>query len=144
MENLRDLIRLVVTWTLPIWEINNLLIFERQILRKIFRSVKSKEGCRIRNNNKLQKLIKGEDITKYIKPQRIKQWGHLNRMENIKLVKKFTDWNPSGLRTKGWGKKTDEVVNDLKKLRLRNWNQITKNRKACNDLLQKTKTHVGM
>lgn len=48
----------------------------------------------------------------------------------MELIKKFTDWNPKGLRTKGWAKKrwTDEVVNDLKKLKLRNWSQIIKDR----------------
>jgi len=45
-------------------------------------------------------LIKKEDIVKYIKAQRIKFWGHLNRMEGIKLVKKITDWNPIGVRNK--------------------------------------------
>jgi hypothetical protein len=43
-------------------------------------------------------------------------------MEGIKLVKYVTDWNPIGRRTKGrpnnrW---RDEVMNDLKKLKLRN------------------------
>ena len=71
------LIRPVVTGacealTLFVWDINNLLVFERHILRRIFGPVKCKEGWRIRSNNKLQKLIKGEDIVKYIKAQRIK------------------------------------------------------------------------
>jgi len=42
-------------------------------------------------------------------------------MENTKLVKKNTVWNPTGVRTKG-----QEVINDLKKLKLRNWSQIVK------------------
>jgi hypothetical protein len=45
-------------------------------------------------------LIKGEDIVKYVRAQRIKWWGHHNRMEDIKLVKKTTVWNPIGVRTK--------------------------------------------
>jgi len=36
-------------------------------------------------NNELQKFIKGEDIVIYIKAQKIKWWGHLNRTENVKL-----------------------------------------------------------
>jgi hypothetical protein len=31
----------------------------------------------------------------------MKWWGHLNRAEVVKLVKKITDWNPVGIRTKG-------------------------------------------
>ena len=44
----------------------NLLVFEIQILRKVSGLIQCKEGCRIRCNNELQKLIKGEDIVRYI------------------------------------------------------------------------------
>lgn len=68
------LIRLVLnytceTWTLSVWDINNFLVFERQILRMIFGPVQCKEGWRIRSNNVLRKLIKGENFVKYIKAQ---------------------------------------------------------------------------
>jgi hypothetical protein len=53
------------------WDINNLLVFERQILRMIFGPIQHKEGWRVRINNKLQKLIKGKDIVKYIKAPRM-------------------------------------------------------------------------
>jgi intein-encoded DNA endonuclease-like protein len=46
-------------------------------------------------------LIKEEVIVKYVKAQTIKWYGHLNKMEDIKFVKKITDWNPIGVRTKG-------------------------------------------
>jgi hypothetical protein len=47
---------------------------------------------------------------------------HVNKKEDIELIKKVTDWNPTGLKTKGRPKKRwrDEVINDLKKLKLRN------------------------
>jgi len=38
-------------------------------------------------------------IDKYIKSQRIKWWGHLNRLEDIKPVQ-ITVWNHRGERTK--------------------------------------------
>jgi hypothetical protein len=68
-----------------------------------------------------KKLLKGEDV-KYIKVRRIKWRRHLNRMEDIKLVKKITDWNPIGIRTEGLpkNKRRDETINDLKKRKLRN------------------------
>jgi len=66
-------------------------------------------------------------------------------MEDLKLVK-ITDWNPMGVRTKEWPKNRwrDEVISDLKKLKLRNWSQIIKEREAWNDLVQETTTHVGL
>jgi hypothetical protein len=58
----------------------NLLVFERQILRRIYGPVQTEEGWRIRNNDKLEKLMREENVVKYIRAQRIKLWGHLNRM----------------------------------------------------------------
>ena len=51
-------------------------------------------------------------------------------MEDIKLVKRITEWNNIGVRTKGWRKESwrDEVINDLEKLKLRNWSQVVKDR----------------
>jgi hypothetical protein len=66
-------------------------------------------------------------------------------MEDVKHVKEIIDWNPIGVRTKGRPKnRWSEVINDLKKLKLRILSQIIKDRKAWNDLVQKTKTHVGL
>jgi hypothetical protein len=49
-------------------------------------------------------LITKQDTVKYIKAHTIKCWGYLNRMEGIKLVKKISDWNAIGVRTKEWQK----------------------------------------
>jgi hypothetical protein len=67
-------------------------------------------------------------------------------MKGIKLVNSINDWNTIGVGTKRRPKKRwrDEVVNDLKRLKLRNWRQIVKDRKAWNDLVQWTKPHVGL
>ena len=58
-------------------------MFERQILR-VYGPVQTEEGWRIRNNDELEKLMRGEDVVKYLRAQRIKWWGHLNRMEKTK------------------------------------------------------------
>lgn len=46
-------------------------------------------------------MIKGEYIAKYTKSQRLKQWGHVSRTEETKVVKKIADWKHVGVRTKG-------------------------------------------
>ena len=50
------------TWTLSLQNINNLLVFESQMLRKIHGPIHCKERWRTRSNNELQKLIKGENV----------------------------------------------------------------------------------
>jgi len=61
-------------------------------------------------------------------------------------VKKITHWNPIGIRNKGRPKNRwrDEVINDLKKVKLRSWIQLVTGGKAWNDLVQKTNIHVGL
>jgi len=44
-------------------------------------------------------LIRGKDTDRYMKHNKVKWRGYLNRMEDIKLAKKITDWNPMGIRT---------------------------------------------
>ena len=89
--------------------------------------------------------MRGQDIVKYIRAQWIKWWGHLDRMEKTKTVRKFTEWNPIGMRSKGRAKHRwrDEVQNNLKKLKVSNWTYLVKDRKACCELLQKTKPTKG-
>jgi hypothetical protein len=63
---------------------------------------------RIRNKDELGKLMRGEDTVKYIRAQRIKGWGHLNRMEKTKTVRNITEWNPIGMSSQGRPKKCME------------------------------------
>jgi hypothetical protein len=57
------------TWTLTKSDENLLRIFERKILRKIYGPIQGGEGdnWRTRNNEELNRVIKGEDIVKFIK-----------------------------------------------------------------------------
>jgi hypothetical protein len=55
---------------------------------------------RIRNNNKLEKLVRGEYIVKCIRAQRIKWRRHLDRVEKTKSVMKITKWKPIGMKYK--------------------------------------------
>jgi hypothetical protein len=54
---------------------NNLCIFKRQILRKIFGPVNIDNVWRIRNNMEIDNLIEDADIVRFIRAQRIKSWG---------------------------------------------------------------------
>ena len=51
---------------------NNLRIFERQIIRKIFGPVNIDNIWRIRNNVEIDKLIEDADVMRFVKAQRIK------------------------------------------------------------------------
>jgi hypothetical protein len=66
MKIWKTIIRSVVTYSSETWSLtakdeNNLRIFERQTLRKMFGPVNIDNTWRIRNNMEIDKLIEGAD-----------------------------------------------------------------------------------
>jgi hypothetical protein len=76
---------------------------------KLCGSVQTKEGWGIKNSDELEKLMRGEDIVKYIRAWRIKWWGHLSGMERTKTVRKIKEWNPIRMGSKGCPKNRWEM-----------------------------------
>ena len=66
--------------TLTMEEERTLAVFERKILRKIYGPVKENELWRTRRNDELEAIIKGENIVRFKKCQRIRWLGHVERM----------------------------------------------------------------
>ena len=88
----RTLVRPVVTcgsesWTITMEEEKALAVFGREILRKIYGPVKGNELWRIRRNDELEAIIKLESIVRFIKWQRIRWFGHIERMQDTAIPK---------------------------------------------------------
>ena len=96
---------------------NNLRIFERQILTKIFSPVNIDNIWRIRNNMEIDNLTEGADIVRFIKAQRIKWLGHIQRMNKARPTKKLLDWKPMETRPVGRPRQRwqEDFMDDLKK-----------------------------
>jgi hypothetical protein len=45
--------------------------------------------------------MRGGVTVKCLRVKRIKWWAYLKRMERTKTVRKITEWNPTGQRSKG-------------------------------------------
>jgi hypothetical protein len=101
---------------------------------------------RIRNNAELDQVINRADIVRFIKAQRVKWLGHIQRMDTSRIAKRIFEWKPIGRRSLGrprlrW---LDDVCDYLKMLKVRNWKELATDRKAWNDLSEKAKTHKGL
>jgi hypothetical protein len=94
----------------------------------------------------LDQVINGADIVRFIKAQRIKWLGHIQRVDTSRTAKRIFEWEPIGRRSLGrprlrW---LDDVYDDLKVLKVRNCKELAKDRKVWNDLSEKAKIHKGL
>ena len=151
MKIYKTMIRPVVTYLSETWNFtakyeNNLHIFERQILKKIFGPVNIDNVWRIRNNMEIGNIIEGADIARIIKAQRIKWLGHIQRLDQARPTRKPLDWKPMGTRPVGKPRQRwqENVMEDLKKPKVKNWKEAAKDRRTWRDLAEKAKTLKGL
>jgi hypothetical protein len=78
----------------------------------------------------IDKLIKSADIVRFIKAQRIKWLGHIQRMDQARPTRKLLDWKHMGTRSIARPRQRwpECVMKDLKKLRVKNWKERAKDR----------------
>jgi hypothetical protein len=102
----------------------------KSILREIFGFVNIDSIWRIRNNTEIDNIIEGADIVRYIKAQRIKWLGHIQRMDQARPSRQLLDWEPMRIRPVGRPRQRwqDDVKEDLKKLKVKNWKEAAKDR----------------
>ena len=74
--------------------INKLMIFERNIMRKIFGPTRSDDGYwRIKINQEISDILKGRNIIGFIKKRRLNWLGHLNAWPRIIMFRRLRDGN---------------------------------------------------
>jgi hypothetical protein len=133
------------SWTLTIEEERVLAVFERKILRKIYGPVKEKELCRIRRNDELEDIIKGENIVRFIKRQRIRWHGHIERMQDTAILKKML-CGKYATRRRGRPKTRwlDDVSTDLRKMEINEWRDRARDREVWRRIGMEAKAHPGL
>jgi hypothetical protein len=92
------------------------MIFERKILRKIFGPTKELNGqWGIKTNEEVDDLIHRKNITTFIKSQKLKSLGHVERMTKETEVTRIYKRKPFASRPIGRPKKRweDDVRKDL-------------------------------
>jgi len=72
------------------------------------------------------------------KAQRMKFLGHTQLMDQARPTRKLLDWTPMGTRPVGrqrqrWQK---DVMEDLKKLKVKNWKETAKDGRTWGDLAE--------
>jgi len=121
-------------------------VFERKILRKIYGPVRENELRRMRRNDELEAIIKGENIVRFIKCQRIRWFSHIDRMQDTAVPKKLLYGKLNATRRRGRPKIRwlDDVSTDLRKMGINEWRDRARDREAWRRIVKGTKAHPGL
>ena len=126
---------------------NQLYIFERKILRKIYGPTQNPDGTwRIETNDELRHRMKQEDTIKFIKSQRLRWAAHVVRMENTRTARKITELTPYKTRPVGrprlrW---MNQVEEDLKRMKTAGLKKKVEDRQGWNRIVEQTEIHPGL
>jgi hypothetical protein len=107
----------------------------------------SRDGSeKSRTNRELEELSKGENTVKWIKGQRISWLGHLERMEEDRMPKKFFTEELEGTRRRGRPRKgwREKVERDLQVLGDRRWRELVIDREKWRRVFRQAKAHSGL
>jgi hypothetical protein len=71
--------------------------------------------------------------------------GHIQRMDTSRIAKIILEYKSLGSRPLGRPRLRllDDVCDDRKALKVRNWKELAMDRKAWSELSEKAKTHKG-
>jgi len=72
--------------------------------------------------------------------------GAFQRMDQARPTRKLLDWKPMGTRPVGKPRQRwqEYVMEDLQKLKVKNWKEAAKDRSIWKDLAEKVKNHKGL
>jgi len=131
------------TWTLKENMINTLMTLERKIMRKIFGPTRTDYGYwRIKTNQEINGILKGQNIFGVIKKQRLNWLGHFERITEDNIVQRIKRWKPMSKRPIGRPKTRweDDVLEDIKSINVRNWKKVVQDGNSWKKVVEQART----
>jgi hypothetical protein len=123
------------------------MTFERKIMREMYGPTRTGDGYwRIKTNQEINDILKGQNIIGFIKKQRLIWLGHVERMTEDNIVQKIKRWKPMSKRPIGRPKMRweDDVLEDARSMKVRNWKQVAQNRDSWKKVVERARTLYGL
>jgi len=110
-------------------------------LRKIFGPTYENGSWRIKTKQELDKIIKHKNIINFARAQRLGWYGHIERMQETRMVKAIHSWKPISKKPSGRPKirSEDDVKKDIQRLKVPNWKTFVQDRR-WKEVVEKAKT----
>jgi hypothetical protein len=118
------------------------VVDKEKILCRIFGPTKENQIWRVKTNEELDKLIKHKNLINYSKAQRLSWFFHVQRMPDIRTLKKIFNWKSLTKRSQGRSKYRweDNIKQDICQMNIKNWIPCVQNRGKWKEVIEKTKT----
>jgi hypothetical protein len=123
-----------------------LRVFERKVVRTIYGPVKEGERWRIRSNRELEEIIRGEDIVKFVKSQRLAWLGHAERMDEERMSRKLLHGKMEGRMRRGRPRKRwlQDLKKDLRVMQVGRWWEKVQSKEEWRRTVREAKAHRGL
>ena len=112
-------------------------------MRKIFGPTRTDDGYwRIKTNQEINDILKGQNIIGFIKKQRLNWLGHVERMAEDNIVQKIKRWKPMSKIPIGRPKTRweNDVLEDIKSINISNWKKVAQNRDRWKKVVEQART----
>ena len=118
------------------------MTFERK-MRKIYGPTRTEDGYwRIKTNQEINNILKGQNTIGFIKKQRLNWLGHGECMAEDNTVQRIKKWKAMSKRPIGRSKTCweDGVLEDIKNMNVHNWKKVAQNRDSWKKLVEQVRT----
>jgi len=112
-------------------------------MREIFGPTRTDDGYwRIKTNQEINYILKGQNIIGFIKKQRLNWLGHVERLAEGNILQKIERWKPMCKRPIGRPKTCweDDVLEDIKRINIGNWKKVAQNGDRWKKVVEQART----
>ena len=117
--------------------------FERKVIKKIYGLKRVNGENRQLTNNKIEQILEKRNIVRHIKSRRMKWFGHVQRRDDLTVIKRVLNWKPQTQRGAGrprirW---IGQVQEDLRRMKVGDWRRQIMDRETWRGFTDTMETH---